>query len=114
MYHQDPITYEIVYQQKEYAQYLRPVSLTKEKSAQKDSPATTREIAALRGLNGAANWLASQSRPDLSVQVSMSQQCFPQPKVRDLLYADQLAHRARQFQDPHQIYKPKGPVHLHA
>ena len=47
----------------------------------------------------AANWISSQSRPDLCVQTSFSQQAFPQPKVKDLLCANQLVHRARQHSD---------------
>ena len=63
---------EITYQQKEYAENLRPISLTKERQRNKEAPATEKEIAALRAINGAANWLSSQSRPDLSVQTSFS------------------------------------------
>ena len=98
-YSQDPRTYEITYNQKEYSQHLRPISLSKARAAQKNSPATAREVSSLRGLNGAANWLANQTRPDLAVQVSMSQQAFPNPKVSDLLYANQLVQRARQFRE---------------
>ena len=86
-YSQDPRTYEITYSQKEYSQHLRPINLSKARAAQKNSPATAREVSSLRGLNGAANWLANQTRPDLAVQVS------------DLLYANQLAQRARQFRE---------------
>ena len=39
----------------------------------------------------------SQSRLDLCVQTSTSQQCFPKPTVQDLVYANQLVHRARQY-----------------
>lgn len=53
----------------------------------------------LRAINGAANWLSSQTRPDLCVQTSFSQQCFPSPTVQDLLFANQLAHRAKQYCD---------------
>ena len=98
-YTQDPTTHEIVYQQREYAQYLKPISMSKARAADRQSLASAKEVSALRGLNGAANWLANQNRPDLAVQVSMSQQAFPAPKVSDLLYANQLVHRARQFQD---------------
>ena len=96
-YSQNPTTMEITYQQKEYAENLRPISLTKERQRNKEAPATEKEIAALRAINGAANWLSSQSRPDLSVQTSFSQQCFPSPKVKDLLFANQLVHRAKQY-----------------
>jgi hypothetical protein len=73
--------------------------LTKERKQQRDEPATEREMNALRAVNGAANWLSSQSRPDLSVQTSFSQQVFPKPCVKDLLYANQLVHRTRQHAD---------------
>jgi len=63
----------------------------------KESLASEKEIAALRAVNGAANWLSSQSRPDLCVQTSFSQQCFPNPKVKHLVYANQLIHRAKQY-----------------
>ena len=98
-YSQCPESFEITYQQKEYSQHVKPIPMSRERAAQKDSPATAREISALRALNGATNWFANQSRPDLAVQVSMSQQAFPTPRVRDLLYANQLAHRAKQFQE---------------
>lgn len=78
---------------------MRPINLTKERSRDRDSKASDREIAALRAINGAANWLSSQSRPDLSVQTSFSQQCFPAPCVKDLQFANQLVHRARQYSD---------------
>eukprot|EP00435_Cladocopium_sp_Y103_P059600 s1213_g21.t1 len=56
-YSQNPTTMEITYQQKEYAQHLRPISLTKERQRDKEAPATDKEVAALRAINGAANWL---------------------------------------------------------
>ena len=96
-YMQDPHTKEIRYHQKEYAQHLRPIYLTKERSRDREALATDKEISALRAINGAANWLSSQSRPDLASQTSFSQQCFPKPKVKDLLFANQLVHRARQY-----------------
>ena len=98
-YSQDPSTFEITYQQSEYAKHLRPINLTKDRLRDKETPATEKEVAALRAINGAANWLASQTRPDLCVQTSLSQQCFPKPKVKDLLFANQLVHRARQYHE---------------
>ena len=95
-YFQDPRTYAISYSQKEYAEHLRPINLTKERLQSKDSPASEKEVAMLRAINGAANWLSSQTRPDLAVQTSFSQQCFPSPKVSDLVFANQLVHRAKQ------------------
>lgn len=98
-YHQDPRSFEITFHQKEYALQLRPIALSRDRLRDKEAPATDREIAALRAINGAANWLAGQSRPDLCTQTSFSQQCFPSPKVKDLIFANQLVHRARQYSD---------------
>ena len=53
----------------------------------------------LRGINGSLNWLASQSRPDLAVQTSLSQQCFPNPTVKSLRDANNAVRRARQHKD---------------
>ena len=101
MYTQDPQSFEISYQQAEYVRHLRPISMTKERRQERESAATDREVNALRAVNGAANWLSGRTRPDLWVQTSFSQQCFSQPKVKDLLYANQLVHRARQHSDMH-------------
>ena len=98
-YSQDPSTFEIMYQQPEYAKHLRPINLTKDRTRDKEAHATDKEVAALRAINGAANWLASQTPPDLCVQTSLSQQCFPKPKVKDLLFANQLVHRVRQYHE---------------
>lgn len=97
LYRQDPVTKEISYGQREYADHLRSITLSKERLKDKEALATDKEIAALRAVNGAANWLSSQSRPDLCVQTSFSQQCFPAPKVKHLVYANQLIHRAKQY-----------------
>ena len=82
LYRQDLVTKEISYGQREYADHLRSITLSKERLKDKEALATDKEIAALRAVNGAANWLSSQSRPDLCVQTSFSQQCFPAPKVK--------------------------------
>ena len=39
----------------------------------------------------------SQTRPDLCVQTSFSQQAFPTPTVWDVMQAKQLVHRAKQY-----------------
>ena len=46
------------------------------------------QVKALHAINGSVNSLASQSPPDLSVQTSLSQQCFPNPKVKHLRQAN--------------------------
>ena len=99
VYRQDPHTFEITYQQKDYALNITPIKVSKERAQQVDFPAAPKEIAALRAVNGALGWVSSQSRPDLCVQTSLSQQVFPNPTVRDLLTANQAVRRARQQAD---------------
>ena len=99
MYTQDPVSMEIEYQQKDYAINIQPIKLSKERSREYWKPATDREISALRAVNGALGWLSGQTRPDLCVQTSMSQQCFPNPTVENLLQANQAVRRARQHSD---------------
>ena len=95
-YCQDPETLEITYQQQDYAESIRPISISKERARKYWLPASEKEVAALRVVNGALGWLSSQSRPDLAVQTSLSQQSFPVSTIQDLLQANQAVRRARQ------------------
>ena len=94
IYDQCPTSFQITYSQKEYAENIRPISVSKERSKKPWLAATEKEISALRAVNGALGWLSTQTRPDLSVQTSLSQQCFPNPTVYDLLQANQAVRRA--------------------
>lgn len=109
VYKQNSNTFEISYQQKDYAYNITPIKVSKERARQAEFPANAKEVAALRAVNGALGWLSSQSRPDLCVQTSLSQQVFPNPTVRDLLNANQAVRRARQQADLH-ITVPFIPV----
>ena len=90
---------EVVFHQKEYAEYIRPISIAKERVKKPWLSATDKEISALRAVNGTLGWIASQTRPDLVVQTSMSQQAFPRPTVQHLLAANQAVRRYRQQRD---------------
>ena len=98
-YSRDPVSKEITYNQRDYAMNITPIKITKERSRQPWKLATDKEVAALRAVNGALGWLSSQSRPDLAVQTSLSQQCFPNPTVEHLSLANQAVRRARQHSD---------------
>lgn len=84
---------EITYQQQDYAKRIRPISISKDKKPW--LLATEKEIS----VNGALGWISSQSRPDLAVQTSLSQQSFPAPTIQDLLAANQAVRRCRQQSD---------------
>lgn len=66
----------------------------------------------LRAINGSLNWLASQSRPDLSVQTSLSQQAFPRPAVKHLRDANNVIRRARQNSDLEITFRSIPPERL--
>lgn len=112
MYSQCPNTKEISFNQQEYAENIIPIKLSKERSRQFWKPATDQEVTALRAVNGALGWLAGQSRPDLAVQTSMSQQCFPHPTVEHLLQANQAIRRARQHSNMNMTITYIDPARL--
>ena len=58
--------------------------------AQPEDMATTAEIRSLRECNGAVQCLAKESRPDLAVQVSLSQQALSDPRVRHCRQANAM------------------------
>ena len=109
VYTQDPTTFEIRFQQAEYANHIQPIKISKDRAKKHWLAATDQEVAALRAVNGALGWLSSQTRPDLAVQTSISQQAFPRPTVSDLLHANQAVRRARQQSDL-QITVPYIPL----
>ncbi|CAE7510542.1 RE1 [Symbiodinium sp. CCMP2592] len=52
-----------------------------------------------QSLIGALSWMASQTRPDLQVGVSMCQQCQKSPTVGDVRFTNQLARRAMEHKE---------------
>ncbi|CAE7519976.1 Scn11a, partial [Symbiodinium sp. CCMP2456] len=73
---------------------VQRITLTKARKAQRYSHCTEDEISQMRSLIGALSWLAKETRPDLSGRVSLLQQQFPRPRVKDIISANQLASEA--------------------
>ena len=67
--------------------------------AQPEDKATTAEVRSLRECDGAVQWLAKESTPDLAVQVSLSQQALSDPRVRHCRQANDMVRRARQHHE---------------
>ena len=109
-YSQDPHSFEIQAGQSSFAQNLRPATLPKHRKMRRNAHLDPKEISVLRGINGSLNWLASQSRPDIAAQTSLSQQSFPSPTVHHLLEANNVIKRAKQFADLHITFK-SIPLH---
>ena len=64
-----------------------------------EDKATEADTKPLRECCGALQWLAKESRPDLAVQVNMSQQAMSYPRVRDSRRANDVVRRAIQHHD---------------
>ena len=75
-YSQDPQTFKITMSQDKFCEKLKPMHFSRGRTQNRDSPLRDDEVRCLRAINGSLNWLATQSRPDLSTQVSFSQQSF--------------------------------------
>eukprot|EP00435_Cladocopium_sp_Y103_P073746 s182_g45.t1 len=93
-----------------FASNIRPVNIPK--GVDSDSLLNTSQIKVLRAVNGSMNWLASQSRPDLSVQVSLSQQSFPSPKIKDLRMINHAVRHAKQESSLGITFQPIDPEKL--
>ncbi|CAE7029162.1 RE2 [Symbiodinium sp. CCMP2592] len=111
-YRQDPVSFDITMSQESFVDKLRPLRLSRSRLLQKDAPLTTDEIRCLRAINGGLNWLATQSRPDLSTQVSFSQQSFPEPLVSDAVAANNAVRRARQNAQLPIVFRAVPPEQL--
>ena len=92
--------------QEKFVEKVRPLRLSRARAQGRDSLLEPDEIKCLRAINGSLNWLATQSRPDLSTQVSFSQQSFPQPTVGDALSANQAVRRAKQHAQMPVVFAP--------
>eukprot|EP00435_Cladocopium_sp_Y103_P064571 s214_g26.t1 len=87
-----------------FADKLRPINIPKNSSP--DDVLSDSQMKVLRAVNGSLNWLASQSRPDLAVQTSLSQQAFPKPTMQDFRRANQTVRRAKQERELGITFKP--------
>ena len=65
----------------------------------RDDFADKAEIHALRGVRGSISWLAGQTRPDVSCQVSQLQQTLPQPTVAQVCGSNLVVRRVNQHAD---------------
>ena len=111
-YSQDPQTFKITMSQDKFCEKLKPMHFSRGRTQNRDSPLRDDEVRCLRAINGSLNWLATQSRPDLSTQVSFSQQSFPEPTIQDALSANNAIRRARQHSSLPIEFKPIAPEQL--
>eukprot|EP00435_Cladocopium_sp_Y103_P016341 s443_g4.t1 len=108
-YRQCPKTFEIEMDQSTFAQNLKPAFLSSGRRNNRQANLDPKEVSVLRALNGSLNWISSQSRPDLSAQVSFSQQSMSCPKVHNLCEANNIIRRAKQHADMKICFKSIPP-----
>eukprot|EP00435_Cladocopium_sp_Y103_P017847 s883_g4.t1 len=111
-YRQCETTKAISMSQQTFAHNLKPVYLSTNRRAQRDSPLDPKEISILRAVNGSLNWLASQSRPDIAAQTSLSQQAMSKPQVHHLCEVNNVIRRAKQHAELAITFKPIAPDSL--
>ena len=87
-----------------FADKMRPINVPRGNDP--DTPLNDAQIRVLRAVNGGLNWLSSQSRPDLAVQTSLSQQSCPKPTISDFRKANQAVRRAKQERFMGLTFKP--------
>ena len=68
--------------------------IARKRKQQRFSRCTKTEVEQLRGQLGVLSWLAKETRCDLAGRVSLLQQCFPDPKVMDLIEGNKIAEEA--------------------
>jgi hypothetical protein len=81
--------------QKKYTSQIEPIPISTARRKLKTSPITENERSQLRGVNGALQWLSTQSNPKVSAELSLSQSKVNTATVQDLLDANKLLHRAK-------------------
>ena len=74
-----------------------PIILSKDRKSKRYSPCTEEEISKLRSLVGALAWLTKETRPDLCGKVSLLQQSFPCPRIKDIVQANLVAMEATKY-----------------
>ena len=65
----------------------------------REDPADKGEIHAFRGVSGSISWLAGQTRPDVSCQLSNLQQTLPQLTVAQVCASSMVVRRVHQYAD---------------
>ena len=96
--------------QQTFAENIRPAHIAK--GADNEQPLQESQIRVLRAINGCLIWIASQSRPDVAVQTSLSQQVFPNPKIKHLRDVNNAVRRTKLHKDAKIQFKAIAPESL--
>lgn len=89
--------YSIEVDQSGYSKLVEVAKISKERKKDKGQLLTDQETKQLRAIVGAANWIVGSTRPDLAAATAMLQQKIGKATVADLIEANKLVARIRDF-----------------
>ena len=89
----------------EYLNEISAIDIAVKRRDQKSMPCSSEEATSFRRLVGMLNWVASQTRPDLSFDVCRLSSCMGHPTVGDLFKANKVLGKIKQ--SPLKITFPK-------
>ena len=70
---------------------VHEIQLDRERRRRRYSRCTPAEVSSLRTLVGALAWVGKETRPDICGRVSLLQQSFPEPLIKDIIEANSVA-----------------------
>ena len=88
-----------MFTQTEFAAKIVKIPMSAARKKMREDLADKAEIHAFRGVSGSISWLAGQTRPDVSCQVSLLQQTLPQPTVAQVCASSMVVRRVHQHLD---------------
>ena len=93
-------------EQKDYAEQVECLSLSKERRRHRESEVTEDERRQMRAALGELNWLVSCSRPDLAACCSLLQQKVARACVKDLVEVNKVIAMARDYAAVEIVIRP--------
>jgi hypothetical protein len=102
----------IIQHQEEYLALMEEVKLDSKRSKELTSPVTESERTQLRALLGGLQWMVTQTRLDVSVDVNLLQSCVTTATVENILTANKILRKLRQGESKMFIRKLEEPIHL--
>ena len=101
---QDPETFQITVSQQAFVFKMQRPKLRNR--AGENLQVTPEEASSFKSVLGGALWLAKETRPDLSVQVSQGQQQVPHPTLGQARQIGNVVRRAKQYRDQKWVILP--------
>ena len=90
---------DLMITQAEFAANIVKIPMSAARKKMREDIADKAEIHAFRWVSGSVSWLAGQTRPDVSCQVSQVQQTLPQPTVGQVCASSIVVRRVHQHLD---------------